>query len=245
MRPLRLALAPALAVALLAPGALAAAFEGEMQDRADDVVSRDGSRVESPSTDIRRFVSTVANGRVEQRVTMAGPPSVPDDSIIVRSWFRHSVNGTFYVVDLEVHGNAVGRDVFRAYTRRDDFTNTSPIDATYGIDGNDWVFSFRVAQIPDAECFLPMVYAYVPRAGSDPFDSLGMSGRPCATSPEPAGASFPNMVAGIPDAKTGQDAPPTVEPPGTRTPSPALTTALGLAGVALAVGFFRPWKRRR
>ncbi|HVM45194.1 MAG TPA: hypothetical protein VM582_04605 [Candidatus Thermoplasmatota archaeon] len=228
---------------LLAPGAAAAAsFEGEGSDAADDVRTPEGARYHSPSTDVRAFRSQVVDGVVEQRVTMAAAPSVPGDSIVVRNWFRHSVDGSFHVVDLEVHGKRDAPEVFRAFTRRNAYANVSPIDATYRIEGDAWVFAFDAAVAPDAECYTGMVYAFLPAPGLGPYDTAGMAGAPCATTWEPpiAGGAMPAaVVARTPT--TPREAPSDVDAPGSRTPSAGISAALVVA--ALAVGLLTRWRR--
>lgn len=234
---------------LLLPLAAGAPFEGSMEDRANDVVTRDFRPFERPSTDILNVTSRIVEGtRVEQRVAMAAPPTVEENSIIVRSWFRNSTNGSFYTVDLEVHADAEQAETFVAYTRRGAFENVTRIDATWAIEGSEWVFTFDAAEAaPDAECFLPMVYAYFAGPdGAGAFDSIGMTGRPCATAPEPNDAApgsntprFPSVVARVPD-NARDEATPTVDAPGTRTPAPGASVALVLAAVGVAL-LSRKW----
>ena len=233
-----------LLLALLAPVASAAAFEGSMEDRVDDVVTRDFRPFHHPSTDILHVSSRVVEGtQVEQRVTMAAPPSLAENSIIVRSWFRNSTNGSFYTLDLEVHSETENVETFVAYTRRGAFENVTRVEATWAIDGNDWVFGFDATEVaPDAECFSPMVYAYLSGPeGSGAFDSIGMGGRPCATAPEPGNARpgsntprFPPIVVDMPDARSTPGAGPTVEAPGSRTPAPGPSVVLTLLGTFAA-----------
>lgn len=246
-------------LALLAPLAAAQApafepFVGAMDDRPDDVVTRTFSPHEAPTTDILSFASRAVDGtRIEQRVTMAAPPSIAENSIIVRSWFRNATNGTFYTLDLEVHSEAEDVDTFVGYTRRDAFENATEVNATWRIDGDAWVFGFDAAEVaPDAECFLPQVYAYLSGPeGSGAFDSIGMPGRPCSTSPEPGNAApgsstprFPRLVAGIPPAE--EEPAPTVERPGTRTPTPAppLVALLGVLAATTLIARSGRLRRR-
>lgn len=220
-------------------------FVGEMTDRADDVVTRSFAPFHDPTTDILAFRSHVLEGTtIEQRVTMAAQPSLERNSIIVRSWFRNSTEGSFHTLDIEVHSAAEDIPPFVAYTRRDAFENVTQVEATWVLDGNDWIFTFDAAQAaPDAECFLPQVYAYHSGPDGDEangaFDSIGMTGRPCATAPEPGNARpgsntprFPPIVAGMP----GREPPPpepTFDPPGSRTPTPGVSlSALLLAALA-------------
>lgn len=235
-----------LALVLAAPLAAAEPFVGEMTDREGDVVTRSGRSFTFPSSDILGYSSRFVEGtRVEQRVTMAAPPSLSENSIIARSWFRNSTGSNFFVVDLEVHGDAENVDTFRAITRRGAFEDTAPIEATWAIDGSDWVFSFDAAKVaPDAQCFLPMIYAYVSGPeGSGAFDSLGMGGKPCRTAPEPQGLEpYAPIVARTPTPTPPEaDEAPTVDPPGTRTPAPGL----GVAAALLAVGALALARRPR
>jgi len=237
---------------LAAPVASAAGFEGSMSDRPDDVVTRDFRPYHAPTTDILSFSSRVLEGTtVEQRVEMAAPPSLATNSIIVRSWFRHSTNGSFYTLDLEVHSEAEPDvDRFVAYTRRDAFTNATQVEAQWRLEEATWVFTFDAAEVaPDAECFLPMVYAYLSGPhGSGAFDSIGMTGRPCETAPEPGnappGARTPRFPATASAADAAASSPPAGPAPGSRTPPPTL--ALGvfvLAGLAGAVWLARNQRR--
>lgn len=245
-------------VAVLAPLASAQAFTpfvGGMSDRADDVVTRAFDPYEAPSTDILNFSSRALEGtRIEQRVAMAAAPDFAKNSIIVRSWFRNSTGGSFYTLDLEVHSEAEGLDAFVAYTRRGDFANVTQVNATWALEGSEWVFTFDANEAaPDATCFLPQVYAYLSGPeGSGAFDSVGMTGRPCATSPEPGNARpgsntprFPPIVAGMPDATPAPIEEPTVEPPGSRTPTPGLSFPLALMGVLAATTLIAPTGRLR
>lgn len=233
---------------LVLPSASAQGFEpfvGDLVDRPDDVVTRGFRPAQEPTTDIRNFTSRVLGGaRIEQRVEMAEAPSLAQNSIIVRSWFRNSTNGSFYVLDLEVHSEAEGVDPFVSYTRRGAFENVTPVNATWTLDENVWIFTFDAAEVaPDAECFLPQLYAYFSGFDNDTrngyFDSVGAGGKPCATTPEPGSAApdsraprFPRLVAGVPTEERAAATP--VEAPGTRTPTPSAALPLTLVGVALA-----------
>lgn len=229
----------AVGLLVLAPLAAAASepWVGELRDRADDVVTRERRPFAFPSSDILNFTSRrLEDGRVEQRVEMAEAPGLASNSIIVRSWFRNTTGATFYTLDLEVHGDAEKVETFQAYARRDAFDNRSAVEATWRIEGASWVFGFDPSTFaPDAECFLPMVYAYVSGPeGSGAFDSIGMTGDPCETLPEPQPGKpvDPNVpiVVRSPGGALDESAP-TIEPPGSRTPSPGLSTALSVAAV--------------
>lgn len=233
---------------LVLPLASAQGFEpfvGDLVDRPDDVVTRAFTLAHEPTTDIRNFTSRVLDGtRIEQRVEMAEAPSLAQNSIIVRSWFRNSTNGSFYVLDLEVHSEVEGIGPFVSYTRRGAFENVTQVNATWALEGNVWTLTFDAAEVaPDAECFLPQLYAYFSGPENDTrngyFDSVGAGGRPCATTPEPGNAApgsrtprFPQIVAGIPTEERYAATP--VEAPGTRTPTPGAALPITVAGGLLA-----------
>ena len=243
VRPLALALVLIVTLVVSAPLALAQPFVGELTDRPDDVVTREFRRADHPSVDILAFRSRIVEGtQVEQRVTMAAPPSVDENSLIVRSWFRNSTNGSFYALDLEIHSTAEGRETFVAHARRGAFDNVTPVDATWSIEGNDWVFTFDAALVaPDAECFFPMIYSYLSGPpGSGASDQIGAR-EGCETAPEPANDApvVPRVSAEVVgDAPPAAPTAPTVEAPGSRTPAPApsaLLTLLGALGAAILV----------
>lgn len=221
MRPLLLALV------LLAPLAAAGVpFEAEVEDARDDVLSQEGKPVTAQSADILRLTSRVEGERIVQRVEMAARPTAPSDSILVRSWFDDSTNGSFWVVDMEVRGELPADSRFRAVVRRGDFANATAIDdARWGVENATWIFDFPAAVVADAACFDPGAFAERQvRYGVPAFDSAYLEGaRRCRTAPEPQRAAPPPISIGVPTYEP---------PPGGATPTPGP----GLAGLLVALG---------
>lgn len=222
-----------LLLVLALPGVAAGVpFEVAFEDAAGDVRGMQGQLLTSaPSVDILRFTSTVENGTVVQRVTMAARPVAPDDSILVRSWYANSTNGSFHTIDLEIRGQEA--DVtkrFHPYRREGDFYNVTFLDARWGVEGNTWVFAFDAALVENATCFDAGVFAsHQPRMskrepeGFD--DAYRRDVRSCLTSMEPAPAvPVPPLVVGIPTAPSVQEAPGSRAP----TPGPGVVVVLGL-----------------
>jgi hypothetical protein len=213
-----------LLLVLLAPGAAAqVSFELAYDDRAGDVAA--------PSVDVLRFRARVVNGTMlEERVEMAARPTAPEDTIILRNWFRDSENGSFHVIDLEVHGQAgFAGERFRAIARRGDFENVTEVEATYGVDGDAWVFQFDVSLLADATCFDPLVWAqHYAGEGAPVVDQAFLAERACRTRGDPP-LPVPRSIQGsIPQATPS----PTLEAPGSRSPAPGP----GLVALLLAAG---------
>lgn len=221
-----------LAIVLLAPSAAAGApFALDMEDARGDALDHDARPADAPSVDILRFSSTVEGDRIVQRVEMAARPTAPADSILVRSWFDDSTNGTFWVVDMEVRGEAPPESKLRPIMRRGEFSNATYVDdVRWGVENATWVFDFPASIVDDARCFDPGVFAERSDRRGQAFDSLYLDERRCRTAPEPAGTPAPPPVSiGVPRYEP---------PPGASTPTPGIEAAgalAALAAVALAI----------
>lgn len=230
------------ALVLLAPLASAGApFEMEFDDAVGDVEPADSraSRVDHPSADIVAFRSSVVDGKVIQRVTMASRPLAPDDSILVRSWYHNSTNGSFHVIDMEVRGDEPDpAKRFQPVRREGSFYNVSPLEATYGLDNTTWVFAFEASLVHDATCFDAGVFSeHFPssnRAVGGMDSAYLRTARHCRTAQEPA-----PQVPIAPAIRVGVPTPPAGTPaPGSETPTPGLAVGSVAAAVAL-VAIFR------
>jgi len=234
-----------LAALLLAPTAAAAvAFEAEFTDARGDVATGESLRVAYPRADIVRFSSRVEGERVVQIVEMAGIPAPPADSILVRSWFHDSVDGSFFVVDMEVRGDSsMIEHRFRPLVRRGSFYNVSAIDARWGVEGTTWVFDFDARSAQDASCFDPGVFSeHTPATGGPTgFDVAYLAGaRRCQTAPEPYTPPPPVQVA-VPSATP---APTLTDAPGSRAPAPESGAWLALGALAAGAFMLRRSARR-
>lgn len=224
-----------LVLVLLAPLASAGVpFELDVEDPAGDVLAFDRTPVDYPSGDILRLRSSVSNGTVRQEVEMRARPMAPDDSILLRSWFDDSENGSFHVVDMEVRGDepdAAAR--FKPLMRRGDFYNATHVEgARYGLVNATWVFEFPAALVENATCFDPGAFAEhsPPQRTRLPqgFDSAYLANeRRCVTALEPEPDVPMAPVVGVPPRQ------PQPEPPGSRAPTPL---SAWVAAAALAVG---------
>ena len=195
---------------------------------------------EAPSADVVRVTSSVEAGVVTQRVEMAAAPDLALDTVILRSWFHDSTNGSFHVVDLEVHAGAPPEEKFRSLVRRGGFEDVTPIDATWSVEGNAHVFTFSESHVADAACFDPIVWAqHEPPDGTWSADVGGVGTRYCRVrgdpTDEPAPRATPEPPAAGAQAVGGQ--------PGTSQPpiSPWLVLGVALAAVVLT---HRIWRRR-
>lgn len=223
---------------LLLPGAAAGvAFETDVEDAAGDVVTMDGAVVAVPSADILRIRSEILqNGtRVRQSVEMGARPIAPDDSILLRSWFHDSVNGSFHTIDMEVRGSEPDVEKrFKPIMRRGDFYNTTFLNATYGLSGSTWIFEFPADLVEDATCFdagafsehSPAIRTRRPQG----FDSAYLPTRACVTAEEPGDDFIPPPIRiGVPERAP--------EPPGSVTPTPlgGWVALVAVGGVAWAL----------
>lgn len=222
-----------LAVPLASAGV---AFELELDDAPGDVLTMDRRPVDYASGDILAIRSTVVNGTlVMQEVEMRARPVAPDDSILLRSWFRDSENGTFYVIDMEVRGDAPDpAERFLPVMRRGDFHNATHVEgARYGLRDATWLFEFPAAIVEDATCFDPGAFAEhsPPQRTRLPqgFDSAYLADeRRCVTALEPAQPIPPAPIIGVPPP------PPEPSPPGSVTPTP-IGAWVVLAGILVAL----------
>jgi hypothetical protein len=213
---------------LLPIAAAGVPFEMAYEDPAGDVQSTDSraTRVDHPSSDIIAFDSSVVDGRVIQRVTMAARPTAPEDSILVRSWYRNSTNDSFHVIDMEVRGDVPEPSQrFQPVRREGSFYNASAIEAHYGLDDATWIFDFDEDLVEDASCFDAGVFSeYTPSSRRVPggMDSAYLrTARFCATAEEPA--PEPDVLG----LRVGMPSPPPAEePPGTRAPAPSVEPIL-------------------
>lgn len=233
-----------LALVLLVPGAQAGVpFEIELDDPAGDVIRPDGEDAPYPSADIRSLVSRVADGRVEQRIRMEAAPRAPEDTILLRSWFHNSTNGSFWTIDMEVRGFETNPEQrFHPIMRRGDFFNATFLsDATYALDGDTWVFTFAESWVADGTCFDPGVFSRHIVGRSEGADALFLAReRRCLTAREPDTPAPPIApVAGAPPPAAA--ATPTQEAPGSRTPTPGAPALVAVAIGALALAL---WRRR-
>lgn len=226
-------------LATLAPSAAAVSFEADLEDPRGDVEIEPGWAGDSATTDVLRFSSRVNGTTVEQRVVMRAAPDPELESILIRNWFRNSTNGSFYVIDLELFaGPPDVPERFQPITRRGAYENATPIEATYALEGATWIFRFDASVAPDAECFLPIVFAY--RSHPRVSDTLGMGGRPCETAPEPEPTDGETPEETDPEATTdvAPDAVP-AEVPGSRSPALGLSIVGALLVIALLLALRR------
>lgn len=233
--------AGALVALLLLPVASAQAslLEIELDDHAGDTVDRRGRRVEAPGADILRFTSAVENAIVIQRVEMNGTPQPPYDWILVRSWFANSTNGSYHTVDIEVTPTPRERGQWvQALIRDGDYFAAKRLPLEWRIENATWVFAFDALAVANATCFDPGIFT----KGFGGEDALYANQRGCVQTSEPATPTGPPPrlnVSIVGDAPA--QATPSVEPPGSRTPTPALPVgALALVGLGLALA-----RRRR
>lgn len=234
-----------LAALLLLPGASAAvAFDITLADARADVVTEEREPVAYARADIVSFTSSDEGDRIVQRIEMAATPAPPADSILVRSWFHDSTNGTFFVVDMEVRGDSAQIEHrFRPVVRRGSFYNTSAVDARWGVDGTTWVFDFDARAVADATCFDPGVFSeHTPTEGGDTgFDSVYPAGpRRCRTAAEPNTPPPPVQVS----MPAGTNAAP-ADAPGSGTPTPGAGAALAVASLAMLAITRRRSARKR
>lgn len=248
-RTLALVILLALLLALLPSAAAAVAFVLEYDDPRGDVWAA--------SADVVRVASDVADGVVTQRVEMAAAPNLTHDTLILRSWFHNSTNGSFHVVDLEIHAGREEDQKFRALVRRGAFENTSALSATWSVEGNAWVFAFPEAAVADATCFDPIVWAqHEPENGSWTTDQAGIGTRYCRVrgDPSPAPTGPPPIITrdpGAPRETGGVPVPPSVtsraqrppDPPGTYSPALSLPVVMGVIALT-AILTSRTWRRR-
>lgn len=209
------------------------------------------------SADVVRFESSVRDGLVTQRVTMAAPPDPVQDTLILRSWFHNSTNGSFHVLDLEIHAHADGDAKFRAFVRRDAFENVTEVAATHTVDGDAWVFFFAEDLVADASCFDPIVWAqHEPENGSWSADQGGIGTRYCRVRGDPpipstpasspigirAPRDPPTLIEVPPRATTSAPAGERIAPPGSAIPPISPWVFLGLVVVVGALTY-RTWRR--
>lgn len=198
-------------------------------------------------TDIVRFTSSVAEGVVTQRVEMAGPPDALRDTLIVRSWFHDSRNGSFHTVDLEVHARAEPSEKLRALVRNGSFDDTTPLAASWTIEGNAWVFTFSEETVQDATCFDPIVWAqHEPDEGSWSNDVGGIGTRYCRVRGDPAPSPQAPMQSEAPErtppGPTPAERVPLPAPPGSDVPRGVPWVAFGALAAALIL-MRRTWRR--
>lgn len=226
---MRLASALVLVFLLAEPGAIAAVpFVADYTDPQGDI--------EAASSDVVRVTSSVAGGVVTQRVEMAAPPDPARDTLILRSWFHNSTNGSFDVVDLEFHASGG----WRAIVRRDTFDNVTNVAnaSTYAVEGYAHVFTFPASLVADATCFDPIVWAQHRLVEDDRaiVDVGGVGARACRTRGDPAVSEpGPPLVPVVTGAFVPPDAP-RVEAPGTRAPPPGPATLFAI-GIILGIAF--------
>ena len=235
----------ALLLVLAAPGALAVSFEVSVEDPPDDVRAADGRPLAFPTADILRLTSAQEGDRIVQRVEVASPPRAPGDSILVRTWFQSSTNGSFHTVDLVVRGDAPSDARFRPVLRDGAFENVTPIEgARYGVENATWVFSFDAALLANATCFDPGAFTeHGQRAGFRGFDEAYVRGtRACATArePEPEPATPPPPPTPSAPPPSPSTLPP---PPGSDVPTPAPGAWAALVAGALALTLRRSARR--
>lgn len=217
-----LALALALALAPLATAGIPP--EADIADASGDVRTPEGTVADYPSIDILRVTSTLVNDTtVIQRVQMASRPVAPDDSIVLRSWYDDSENGSFHVIDMEVRGNEPDTaQRFKPVRREGSFDNVTYLGETrYGLDNATWVFEFPASLLADATCFDVGAFSQhsPPQRTRQPmgFDSAYTRERACVTAEEPAPeVPLAPVRVGVP-TPAAASAP---APPGSVTPTP-------------------------
>lgn len=230
------AIAGLLLILLLLPVASAGApFVADLQDHAGDTVDRQGRPFPAQSADILRFTSEVVDDVVVQRVTVAKTPQPPADWLLVRSWFANSSNGSYHALDLEVTPRPqVESDWVEGWIRDGSYFEPRRVEIEWRVENDTWVFTFNQSEVADATCFDPGVFT----RGSGGEDALYPARRRCVqiaepTPPPPTGT--PQVNVNIIDTPPSRAQPtPTVEPPGSRTPTPGVGAAIVLAMVAAA-----------
>lgn len=228
-----------LALVLLAPTAQAGVpFEIELADPTGDVITPGGGKASYPSADFVSFTSRVIGDRVEQRLTVAAPPTAPEDTVLLRNWFRDSENGTFYTIDMEVRGfEPDPAQRFYPLMRRGSFYNATHIgDATYRLENATWIFTFSTSWAEDGTCYDPGAFSRHIVGRAEGADAIFLTKeRRCRTSSEPSDPpppAFPNARIVTPSAAAAAQE----EAPGTKTPTPgapAWTILVLLACVGL------------
>lgn len=213
---------------LLSPFAAGASefLQLSLEDAAGDVIDARRRAIDRPSADIREFNSYVENGTLWLLIRMAAAPIAPNDTIELRVWFKDSVNGSFDLVDLTVNGAAPDpNERLEATLRRARYENATRPDVRYFVEDTTWTFAMNVSYLDGADCFDVNVQAtHTPKRQAQGFDALRRSEGGCVQSPEPEW-SIPDIIVpqvGIPPP------PPSIEPPGSRAPTPGSGVGLAL-----------------